>query len=417
MNVLVLGAGIIGTTTAWYLRRAGHEVTVLDRQPAAAMETSFANGGQISVSHVEPWANPQAPFKVLQWLGQEDAPLLYRPRLELQQWLWGTQFLFECLPARTRRNMLQILAISKYSGEALKELRAETGIAYDQLERGILQLYSDSKSFDVAVEAAQLVQRHGVRRVVKSRAECVAIEPALAPRSEWIVGGTYTDSDESGDAHLFAQRLAERAAQQGVQFRYGVAIQRIAARGGQIVGVDTMTEGRLETFKADAYVAALGSYTPLLVKPLGVRCLVYPAKGYSATLPIIDAAKAPTVSVTDDAKKIVFSRLGNRLRVAGTAELNGYNLELNSVRCAALTQCALAWFAGAVDVAEPEYWTGLRPATPSNVPLIGRTRYPNLYLNTGHGTLGWTMGAGSGKALAEIISGRKPELDFDFLNA
>jgi D-amino-acid dehydrogenase len=417
MNVLVLGAGIIGTTTAWYLRRAGHDVTVLDRQPAAGMETSFANGGQISVSHVEPWANPLAPLKVLQWLGQEDAPLLYRPRLELQQWLWGTQFLFECLPARTRRNMLQILAISKYSGETLKELRTETGIEYDQLERGILQLYSDSKSFDAAAEAAEFVQRHGVRRIVKSRAECVAIEPALAARSAWIVGATYTDSDESGDAHLFAQRLAERAAKQGVRFRYGVAIQRIAAQGGQIVGVDTVSEGRFETLTADTYVAALGSYTPLLVQPLGVRCLVYPAKGYSATLPIIDAAKAPTVSVTDDAKKIVFSRLGDRLRVAGTAELNGYNLELNSVRCAALTKCAQAWFAGAVDAARPEYWAGLRPATPSNVPLIGRTRYPNLYLNTGHGTLGWTMSAGSGKALAEIISGRKPEIGFEFLGA
>ncbi|HEY7904508.1 MAG TPA: D-amino acid dehydrogenase [Casimicrobiaceae bacterium] len=420
MKVLVLGAGVVGTTTAWYLRERGHDVTVIERQSAAALETSFANGGQISVSHVEPWANPAAPLKILRWLSQPDAPLLFRPRLDWQQWRWGAQFLVECLPSRTRRNMLQILAISKYSGEMLRELRASTGLAYDDLQRGILQIYTDRAGYDEAAAAAELVRRYGIARELKTAAECVAIEPALEPRRDWIVGGTYTASDESGDARKFTQGLAALAAARGVIFRYGVTIDAFEAAGRSIAGVATQGAGadgqsRREVLAADAYVACLSSYTPRLLGPLGIYVPVYPAKGYSATLPIVDPAAAPTVSVTDDAKKIVFTRLGNRLRVAGTAELSGYKLDLNRVRCEALTRRAREWFDGAIDPSRAEYWTGLRPATPSNVPLIGRTRYPNLYLNTGHGTLGWTMAAGSGKAVADLVSGRKPDIDFHFL--
>lgn len=419
MKVLVLGAGVVGTTTAWYLREQGHEVTVLERQDAAALETSFANGGQISVSHVEPWANPQAPWKILRWLSQPDAPLLFRPRLDWQQWRWGAQFLLECLPWRTRHNMLQILAISKYSGEMLRELRAATGLAYDDLQRGILQIYTDRAGYDEAAAAAELVRGYGIAREVKTADECIAIEPALKSRRDWIVGGTYTASDESGDARKFTQGLAARAAARGVDFRYGVTIGALDAAGGRIAGVAVRAAGndgtlRNEMLRADAYLACLSSYTPRLLAPLRIHVPVYPAKGYSATLPIVDAGAAPTVSVTDDAKKIVFTRLGDRLRVAGTAELSGYNLDLNRVRCEALTRRASEWFGGAIDPARAEYWTGLRPATPSNVPLIGRTRYPNLYLNTGHGTLGWTMAAGSGKAVADLVSGRMPEIDFDF---
>ena len=416
MRVLVLGAGVIGTASAWFLCERGHEVTVLERQRAAAMETSFANGGQVSVSHVEPWANPQAPLQILKWLARADAPLLFRPRLDLRQWRWGAQFLLECLPARTRRNMLRILSLSTYSVAVLRELRAAIGLKYDDLQLGILQLYTDREGFDAAAEATELVRRYGVARELKTAAQCVAIEPALGRRREWIVGGTYTATDESGDAHKFTQALAERAVGHGVAMRYGATIESIAVAGGSVCGVRVVNEqGRKEVLAADAYVACLASYTPLLLSSIGISLPVYPAKGYSATLPIVDAGAAPTVSMTDDARKIVFSRLGDRLRVAGTAELSGYGLELNRVRCEALTARAREWFGDALDDSRPEYWAGLRPATPSNVPFIGRTRYPNLYLNTGHGTLGWTMAAGSGKAIADIVSSRKPEVDFAFL--
>jgi len=418
MKVLVLGAGVVGTTAAWFLRAAGHEVTVVERRKAAAEETSFANGGQISVSHVEPWANPGAPLRILKSLGQPDAPLLFRPRLDWRQWRWGMQFLIECLPWRTRRNMLQILAISKYSGAALRELRADTGIAYDDLQRGILHIYSDRAAFDQAVRAAELVRRYGVARDVKTPDECVALEPSLSARRDWIVGGMYTATDESGDARKFAQALAALAAGRGVVFRFGVNVESLAVADGAVRGVRMVNENdRKEVIAADAYVACLASYTPKLLEPIGVSVLVYPAKGYSATLPIVDPAAAPTISITDDAKQLVFTRLGDRLRVAGTAELSGYNLELNPVRCAALTKRATEWFGTAIDSARAEYWAGLRPSTPSNVPLIGRTRYSNLYLNTGHGTLGWTMAAGSGKAIAEIVSGRTPDVDFAFAQA
>jgi D-amino-acid dehydrogenase len=416
MRVLVLGAGVIGTTSAWYLRERGHEVAVIERQSMAAMETSYANGGQISVSHVEPWAAPKAPLQILKWLSRPDAPLLFRPTLDPRQWRWGIAFLLECLPSRTRRNMLQILAISKYSGEALRELRAATGIHYDDLQRGILQVYTDDAGFASAAKAAALVRRYGVARDVKTADECIAIEPALRNRRDWIAGGTYTATDETGDARKFTQDLAALAATRGVIFRYGTRIESLTHAGGEIAGVLTVDgQGRKETLAADAYAVCLGSYTPLLLAPVGVPALVYPAKGYSATIPIVKPHAAPWVSITDDAKKIVFTRLGDRLRVAGTAELSGYKLELNRVRCEALTRRAGAWFGDAIDASRAEYWTGLRPATPSGVPLIGRTHLPNLYLNTGHGTLGWTMAAGSGKALADIVSGRKPDVAFNFI--
>ncbi|HKE38343.1 MAG TPA: D-amino acid dehydrogenase [Casimicrobiaceae bacterium] len=418
MKVLVLGAGVVGTASAWFLRERGHEVTVLERQASAAMETSFANGGQVAVSHVEPWANPQAPLQILKWLGKPDAPLLFRPRVDFAQWRWGAQFLFECLPSRTRRNMLQILAMSKYSVAVLRELRAATALRYDDLQSGILQLYTDHEGFEAAVETAELVRGYGIAREVKTPDECVALEPALGRRREWIVGGTYAATDESGDARKFTQGLAALAVERGVAMRYGVNIESIAVAEGKVCGVRIVNEAnRKEVLAADAYVVCLASYTPPVLAPIGISVPVYPAKGYSATFRVLDAQAALKGSITDDAKKIVFTRMGERLRVAGTAELSGYGLELNQVRCEALTRCARGWFGDAIDVSRPEYWAGLRPATPSNVPLIGVTRYPNLYLNTGHGTLGWTMAAGSGKAIADIVSGQKPEVNFAFLGA
>jgi D-amino-acid dehydrogenase len=415
MRVLVLGAGVVGVTAAWYLAQDGHEVTVLDRHPGAALETSFANGGQISASYAEPWANPEAPAKIVQWLGKEDAPLLFRLRLDPQQWRWGLQFLLECLPSRTRRNTIQCLNLALYSRDCLKELRAQTGIAYDHLERGILSFYTDAKEFRHGVEAAALMRQFGCDRDVKTVDECVAIEPALASCRDKLAGGIFTVSDESGDAQRFTQELARMAQSRGVRFRWNMAVERLVADGDGVREVRCLNEEhRKEILTADAYVVALGSYSPFLLRPLGVPCLIYPAKGYSATIAIGAHRGAPTVSLTDLAWKIVFTRLGDRLRVAGTAELSGYGKDLNLVRCEALVKRTFELFPEAGEPESAQFWTGLRPATPSNVPLVGRTRHRNLFLDTGHGTLGWTMACGSGRALADLMAGRKPGVEFAF---
>jgi D-amino-acid dehydrogenase len=415
MKVIVLGAGVVGITSAWYLARAGHAVTVVERQGAAGLETSFANGGQISVSHAEPWANPGAPAKVIEWLGREDAPLLFRPRWDARQWAWGLRFLVECLPFRTRDNIRQILALALYSRAQLQLLRRDTGIQYDQLTRGILHFYTDEEEFERAVAQAPLMRQYGCERDVKTADECIVIEPALRHAAERIVGGTYTAADESGDARKFTQALAELAAGQGVRFLYGHTIKRLETERRRILSVVLAdAEGGDERIAADAYVVALGSYSPLLLRPVGISIPVYPLKGYSITIPLEAGDEAPTVSLTDDSHKLVFSRLGERLRVAGTAELNGYNTDVNDARCQAIVRRTFELFPSAGHPERAEFWTGLRPATPSNVPVVGRTRYANLFLNTGHGTLGWTMACGSGRAIADIVSGRRPEPDFRF---
>ncbi len=418
MKVVVLGAGILGTCSAWYLAKQGHEVTVIDRQPGAGLETSFANGGQISVSHAEPWANPGAPLKVLKWLAKEDAPLLFRLRADPAQWAWGLQFLLECLPSRTKFNIVQILNLGTYSRDCLQELRRETGIEYDHLTQGILHFYTDPKEWEAAIPAAKIMRDFGCDRQVVSVDRAVEIEPALARTRDKIVGATFTDADESGDAHMFTQHLARLCEAAGVKFRYSTTIDAIRTEGDRITGV--LVKGKdgaaHEAIVADSYVMAMGSYSPLLLKTIGVSVPVYPAKGYSATLSTNGYEGAPHVSLTDDGYKIVFSRLGERLRIAGTAELTGYSTDLNLVRCEALVRRTRELFPDAADFDNPIYWTGLRPATPSNRPVIGRAKYANLFLNTGHGTLGWTEGCGSGKALADIVSGRVPEVDFKFLN-
>ena len=415
MKVLVLGAGVVGVSSAWYLAKAGHQVTVIDRQPAAGLETSFSNGGQISVSHAEPWSNPQAPLRALSWFGREDAPLLFRLRWDPALFDWSLRFLRECTPGRTRANMRNIVALALYSRSQLQALRAETAIDYDSLQRGILHFYTDHHEYAAAIEAAAVMREFGCERRTISADDCVAIEPALAAARPLLVGGDYTVADESGDAHRFTQRLAALGAARGVVFRYGAAIEKLVASAGSISGVVLKTEAGDELLSADAYVLALGSYTPLLLRPLGIHLPVYPAKGYSATLTLDEASVAPSVSLTDDGHKLVFSRLGQRLRIAGTAEFNGYNTELNEVRCAALMRRANQLFPELRPQGVPEFWCGLRPATPSNVPMIGRSALPNLFLNTGHGTLGWTMACGSGAALADIIGGRTPEPEFSFL--
>ena len=416
MRVIVLGAGVVGTASAWYLSRAGHEVTVIERQGAAALETSFANGGQISASHAEPWAHPGVPAQLLQWLGRDDAPLVFRPRAEWRQWAWGARFLFECLPFRNLENTRQLLALALYSRRLLRELRRDTGIEYDQLARGILAFHTDEREFQRAAAQAERMRRYGCVCEAKSAAACIAIEPAMRHAAERIVGGIYTPEDESGDACKFTQGLARLAAAQGVRFEFGRTIKRIDVAGGRVRGVVLAdAAGRDDPVAANAYVVALGSYSPLLLAPLRIAIPVYPLKGYSITVPLDAGDEAPTASLTDVAHKLVFSRLGDRLRVAGTAEMNDYNTEVDDERCQMIVRRVFDLFPGAGQPARAAFWSGLRPATPSNVPCVGRTRYPDLFLNTGHGTLGWTLACGSGQAIADIVSGRVPEPDFRFM--
>jgi len=415
LRILVLGAGIVGTTSAWYLRAAGHEVTVVDRQSAAGLETSFANGGQISVSHAEPWANPHVLPRLIKWLGRDDAPLRWHWRADVAQWLWGLRFLRECLPGRTEANIAAIVRLALYSRQQLQSLRQQLNLEYDQLQRGILHIYTNPEELARAVEAGRIMARYGLERQLLDTAGCLAIEPALQACAEQLLGGDYTASDESGDAHRFTQALAAQAANAGVDFLFETKIERIAAAGGRVAGVVVSNSAGPALLTADAYVTALGSYSPLLLQQVGLRLPVYPAKGYSATLSLAEDALAPTVSLTDDEYKLVFSRLGQRLRIAGTAEFNGYDLELDPIRCQALMQRTRQLFPQLAIVGEPQFWCGLRPATPSNVPFIGRSRLPNLWLNTGHGTLGWTMACGSAAALADLMDGKQPNPAFPFL--
>lgn len=421
MNVIVLGTGIIGVSTAWHLLEQGHEVTVVDRQRDAALETSFANGAQISVSFCEPWANAQAPFKVAKWLLRDDSPLLFRPRLDPHQWRWGLAFLAQCSDAAFERNVAQLVALGRYSHESLKEVVSATGIEYHRLERGILHFFSSQKDFDAGAEAAQVMRHHGVDRRVLSRDEVLKIEPSLSHFAANIAGGTFTPSDESGDARVFTQELAKRCAARGAKFLYEHDIVGFEASGQAVESVrlgDQLT-GQTRVIKGDAFVAAMGSFTAPLLRPLGIYLNIYPAKGYSATLKLKEPNKASVVSMIDDARKIAISRLGDRIRIAGTAEMAGYDTTLTSrtsrLRCEALIQRYEELFPGVADTSEPNFWAGLRPSTPSNIPIIGRTKLRNLWVNAGHGTLGWTHGAGSGRALAELMSGQRPVLEFDFL--
>ncbi len=416
MKIAVLGSGIIGVSTAWWLKQAGHDVVVIDRQAQAGMETSRANGGQISVSYAEPWANPQAPLKLLKWLTRDDAPLLFRLQPDARQWLWGLKFLRECLPARVTHNVSALVAMAEYSRGVLRDMRRELGIEYQQQERGILNFYRSTAEFESSQKLAEIMRDHGVDRRIVSTDEIVSIEPALAAARHTIVGGDYTPEDESGDAFVFTSELAKKAEAAGVEFRYQTQVSRLVTVGGSVSSAELIgPDGCYESLRADAYVAALGAYTPQLVTPLGVACPVYPAKGYSATFNIIDEDAAPVVSLTDSEHKVVYTRLGSKLRMAGTAELAGYSRALNTARCEQMWRLARELFPSSLDFDNVCYWSGLRPATPSNVPLIGRAKISNLYLNTGHGTLGWTMGVGSGKALADLIDGRRPEPEFPFL--
>jgi D-amino-acid dehydrogenase len=431
MKIIVLGAGILGVSSAWHLLARGHEVCVVDRQADAAQETSFANAAQISVSYCEPWANREAPLKALKWMFSKEAPLLFRPRWPvgegLHQWLWGMQFLAQCNDAAFERNVAQLVALGAYSHATLRDMVRSTGIEYQRLQKGIAHYFTDARSFEAAAQAAELMQRHGVHRKLISRDELLKIEPAYTSFAEHIVGATYTESDESGDARVFTQALAQRCAEKGAQFFYGHDIEQLRAEAGEIssVALRSRATGQRCVLRADAYVLATGSHTAPLARTVGVNLPIYPGKGYSATLPILNAAAAPQVSCIDDEKKIAISRLGHTLRVAGTIEVGGYDNSLDTplaqARCQMLLTRVEAVLPGVCDTrsaaqgGQPHFWAGLRPATPTNIPFIGKTRVGKLWVNAGHGTLGWTHGAGSGRALAELISGEQPALNFNFL--
>ncbi len=426
MRVTVLGAGIIGVSTAWHLLERGHEVTLVDRQADAALETSFGNAAQISVSYCEPWANREAPLKALKWMFDPEGPLKFRPQLDPAQWKWGLQFLAQCNDTAFERNVAQLVALGQYSHSALKAIVASTGIQYNRLTKGIAHYYTSQQSFDDAGSAAEVMRRHGVARRVVSRDELLRIEPALRGFADRIVGGTYTESDESGDCRAFTQKLLRLCQARGLQTLMEYDIERIHTQGGEVQNVQVRDRigGQVRQLQADAFVVACGSYTTALLKQVGVSVPIYPGKGYSATLPLRRPDQAPSVSLLDDQMKCAVSRLGNQLRVAGTIELGGFDMRLDTplarTRSRMLVRRIEQVFPGVADTrtpeegGDPQFWCGLRPATPTNIPLMGRTRVGRLWVNAGHGTLGWTHGAGSGKALAELVSGEQPAFAFNF---
>lgn len=408
MHVLVLGSGVVGVTTAYYLARDGHRVTVLDRQAAAGMETSFANAGQVSPGYSAPWAAPGIPIKAMKWLLMRHRPLVLRPQFEPRFYGWLAHMLANCTHDAYRRNKGRMVRLAEYSRDVLGALRDETGIAYDHRQKGTLQLFRTAKQCDGIGTDTAILDAYGVAYEILDPAGCIAAEPALARVRDRIAGGLRLPGDETGDAHLFTQALANLCEGLGVTFRYGVSVTGLRHEQGLVTGI--ATEGE-EIVSADAYVAALGSYTPGLLRPLGLRLPVYPVKGYSLTLPIDDPEGAPVSTVMDETFKVGITRLGDRIRAGGTAELAGFSQVLRGPRRAALERSVGDLFPGGGDLRKARFWTGLRPMTPDGTPIVGATPYPNLYTNTGHGTLGWTMACGSGRLLADVISGQKPAID------
>lgn len=406
MKIVVLGAGVIGVTSAWYLAQAGHEVTVIDRQPAPALETSFANAGEISPGYASPWAAPGIPMKALKWLFMEHAPLIVQPKPDWAKISWMARMLMNCTADAYAINKSRMVRLAEYSRDCLIQLRADTGITYDEQSKGTLQLFRTEKQVAAAEKDIAVLKADGVPFEVLDSDACVAAEPGLAASREKIAGGLRLPGDETGDCFKFTQNLARLAEAHGVTFRYGISIDRLEAEGGRIAAVHT-GEGLV---KADAFVLALGSYSPMLVREFGIKLPVYPVKGYSITVPIVDEARAPVSTVMDETFKIAITRLGDRIRVGGMAEIAGFDHSLKAKRQATLTHSVEDLFSGAGDQSRATFWTGLRPMTPDGTPIVGRSPLTNLFLNTGHGTLGWTMAAGSGRVLSDIVSGRNTEI-------
>ena len=411
MRVLILGGGVIGATTAYYLARSGHEVTVVDRQPGPGLETSFANAGQVSPGYSAPWAGPGVPLKAIQWMLMNHSPLVIKPTLDPALWRWGAQMLRNCTAARYKVNKARMVRIAEYSRDCLKALREDIGISYDDRALGTIQLFRTQKQLDGVGKDVEILKKSGVPFEVLDRAGYVAHEPALAEVQEKFVGALRLPGDETGDCFKFTGAIAEAATRLGADFRFGVTIEGLETAGGEITGVRTDAG----TLTADRYVLALGSYSTKMLAPIGIRVPVYPVKGFSITVPITDPDMAPTSTIMDETHKVAVTRLGDRIRVGGTAQLSGFNLDLEAGRRRTLEFVVTDLFPKGGDVSRATFWTGLRPMTPDGTPILGGTKYGNLYLSTGHGTLGWTMAAGTGRVMADLIGGATPEISLEGL--
>ncbi|MCY7309105.1 MAG: D-amino acid dehydrogenase [Rhodoferax sp.] len=413
MRILILGSGVIGTTCAYYLAKSGHQVTVVDRQKGPALETSFANAGEVSPGYSAPWAGPGVPLKAIQWMLMQHSPLVIWPMLDPAMWRWGLSMLRNCTEARYAINKGRMVRLAEYSRDCLRQLRADTNIRYDERTQGTLQLFRTQKQLAGTAKDIEVLKQYGVPFELLDRPGTIAVEPALALVQEKFVGALRLPADETGDCFKFTQRLADLAKAMGTNFRFGVTVKGMFSDDTRITGVNT----DYGTLTADAYLVALGSYSPLLLQPVGIRLPVYPVKGYSITVPISDARHAPESTIMDETHKVAVTRLGDRIRVGGTAELAGYSLQLREGRRGTLNHVLTDLFPRAGDVAQGEFWAGLRPMTPDGTPVVGGSLYPNLYLATGHGTLGWTMAAGTGRVMADLISGRRTDISLDGLTA
>jgi D-amino-acid dehydrogenase len=411
MKILILGGGVIGVTSAWYLAEAGHEVIVIDRQHGVGLETSYANAGEISPGYASPWAAPGIPLKALKWLFARHAPLIVRPGLDLAMLRWLAALLANCTEARYLVNKARMMRLAEFSQACLAGLRDQLAFDYDGRQLGTLQLFRDQKQLDDAMRDVAALHEAGIPFEILDPRGCVVVEPGLDEAQGTIAGGLYLPRDETGDCFKFTNALADAARARGVRFLTGRSIERLVPAGGVV--------GRCETdagpIFADAFVVALGSYSAKMIAPLGMRLPVYPVKGYSMTLPITDAARAPVSTLLDESYKVAITRLGDRIRVGGMAEICGYDLALPQRRRTTLERSVNTLFGGAGDTGRANFWCGLRPMTPDGTPVIGPTGIPNLFLNTGHGTLGWTMACGSGKIIADMMSGRKPQIRADDL--
>jgi D-amino-acid dehydrogenase len=409
MRVIVLGSGVVGVTTAYYLAKAGHEVTVIDRQPGPALETSFANAGQVSPGYASPWAAPGIPLKAFKWLFQRHAPLAIQPDGSLFQLQWMWEMYRNCDAGRYAVNKERMVRLAEYSRDCLRALRQSTGIEYEGRQSGTLQLFRTQAQFDGAAKDIEVLRQTGVPFEVLGREQLATAEPALAHVREKLVGGLRLPNDETGDCQLFTSRLAQMARELGVRFEFDTAIDALDIRNGQVAAVRTSKGGVSKQVTADRYVLALGSYSRLLLKDQ-FKVPVYPLKGYSLTVPIVDGAKAPVSTILDETYKIAVTRFDDRIRVGGMAEIAGYSRKLKQARRETLELVVNDLFPGGGDVERATFWTGLRPMTPDSTPIVGATPLGNLFLNTGHGTLGWTMSCGSASVIADLVSDRTPAI-------
>ncbi|MFC3443609.1 D-amino acid dehydrogenase [Sphingobium rhizovicinum] len=407
MKVVILGSGVIGVTSAWYLAQSGHDVTVIDRQSGPALETSFANAGEISPGYASPWAAPGIPMKALRWLFMKHAPLILRPQVDGAMLRWIGAMLGNCNARSYAINKSRMVRLAEFSRDRLIDLRQETGIAYDERSQGTLQLFREQKQMDGVAKDVAVLKADGVPFELLDAAGCMAAEPGLAQSDVPIVGGLRLPNDETGDCFKFTNALADMCKTRGIRFLNGTSIQRLTVEGGRIASVVTDAG----VMQADAFIVALGSYSPLLLAPLGIRLPVYPVKGYSITVPIVEEMRAPVSTLLDESYKVAITRLGDRIRVGGMAELSGYSKGLPQARRDTLEYSVSSLFPGAGDVGKASFWSGLRPMTPDSTPVIGPTAIPNLFINSGHGTLGWTMACGSGHVIADIVSGRQPAIE------